>query len=78
MNIAMEGRFHHIVANKPCDLVAIDFYGPLPRSSGGVQYILLALDIFSKYVCLYPMRNATTQSALSSGSLYRKTVQTSN
>ena len=64
MNVAMQGKFHRVEANKPGDLVAVDFYGPLPRSSGGVQYILVALDVFSKYVCLYPMRNATTRAAL--------------
>lgn len=64
LNIAMAGQFHRVESNRPRELVAIDFYGPLPRSTGGVQYILVAIDVFSKYVCLYPLRNATTQSAL--------------
>lgn len=43
------------------DLVSIDFFGPLPPSVGGAKYILAVSDVYTKYVELYPIRNATTK-----------------
>ena len=54
-------QFEAIIPSAPNDLVAVDFYGPLPRSVGGVQYIFVLLDVFSKYVKLYPLKRATTK-----------------
>ena len=48
----------------PGDLVTVDFYGPLPRSIGGVEYIFVVLDTFSKYVKLYSIKKATTVTSL--------------
>lgn len=59
-----EGKYYPIVPDQPGDLVAVDFYGPLPRSVGGVHYIFVALDVFSKYVRLHPMKRATARAAL--------------
>ena len=39
----------------------MDFFGPLPKSIGGVKYIFVTLDVFSKLVQLYPVRRATTE-----------------
>ena len=41
-------------------LVSIDFYGPLPSSVAGVQYLFVIQDVFSKLVTLYPIKRATT------------------
>ena len=51
-------------AESPNELATVDFYGPLPRSQGGVEYIFDILDAFSKLVKLYPMRKATTRGCL--------------
>lgn len=64
LNTSMEGEYHLVVSKEPGDLLTIDFYGPLPRGRGGMQYILVTLDAFSKYVCLYQLKNATTASTL--------------
>ena len=37
------------------ELIAVDFLGPLPRSSRGVKHILVCIDVFSKAVRLYPI-----------------------
>jgi putative transposase len=49
---------------KPGELTAVDFYGPLPTGRGGVKYILVCLEVFTKHVTLYPLKAATTKSSL--------------
>lgn len=49
---------------KPGDIWAIDVYGSLPTSRGGVRYILVCHDVFSRYIKLYPLRSATTKACL--------------
>lgn len=46
------------------DQLAVDIIGPLPTSRGNVKYILIVLDIFTKFVRLYPLRTATTKNIL--------------
>jgi transposase InsO family protein len=65
LNYSMEGEYNMVESKEKGDLITVDFYGPLPRSVGGVQYILVVLDAFTKYVVLYPMKKATTQVSLS-------------
>jgi transposase InsO family protein len=38
--------------------------GHSPRCWGGVKYLLVCLEVFSKYVVLYPLKAATTKSCL--------------
>ena len=37
-------------------LLAIDYIGAFPTSTGGVKFILTTIDAFLKYVVLYPMK----------------------
>lgn len=60
----MEGEYRMVSSNHPCDLITVDFYGPLPRSCGGNQFIFVIIDAFSKYVKLYPIKRATTRVVL--------------
>ena len=53
-------QFEPILPEHPNDLVAVDFYGPLPKSVGGVSYIFVLVDTFSKLVTLFPVKRATT------------------
>ena len=48
-----------VLANSCKELVSVDLYGPLPRSFGNFSYILVAVDVFSKFVKLIPLKNAT-------------------
>jgi transposase InsO family protein len=48
----------------PGELVTVDLYGPLPTGRGGVKYVLVCLEVFSKHVALYPLKAATTKSCL--------------
>jgi hypothetical protein len=58
----IEGRSH--IPAKPGELLTIDLYGPLPTGRGGVKYLLVCLEVFSKHVTLYPLKSATTKSCL--------------
>lgn len=46
------------------DMISIDFVGPLPRSNFGTRYILITLDNYSKFIKLYPLKNATTRAVI--------------
>lgn len=45
--------------SRPWELVSTDIVGPLPRSTSGYSYILSVMDCFSKFVLLFPLRQAT-------------------
>jgi transposase InsO family protein len=46
-------------------LCATDIYGALPTGRGGVKYILVVVDVFSKYITLYALKAATRKACLS-------------
>lgn len=60
-----EGPWSAIIPEGPLDLVAIDLYGPLPKSRGGVQYLLVVLDVFTKLIKCYPLKRATAAACVS-------------
>jgi transposase InsO family protein len=49
------------VVTRPMERVFIDFVGPIIRSSKGNVAILVVLDGFSKYVCMYPVRKISAE-----------------
>jgi transposase InsO family protein len=57
-----ETRSH--LPTAPGELCAVDLYGKLPTGRGGVKYIFVVVDVFSKYVALYALKSATTKSCL--------------
>jgi len=57
-----EERSH--MPNKPGELCSIDLYETFRTGRGGVRYILVCFEVFSKYVKLYPLKTATTKSCL--------------
>lgn len=48
-----------VMSNKLLSLVSVDLFGPLPKSKGNFQFVLLALDVYSKFIKAYPLRNST-------------------
>src|SRR5436190_16798188 len=46
------------------DQLAVDIIGPLPTGQGNVNYIFITLDIYTKFVKLYPLRKANTKNIL--------------
>lgn len=63
-NVKMEGAHNMVHSDEPGDLVYVDSYWPLPRSTGGPEYIFVMLDVFSKYVKLYPIKKENTNTIL--------------
>ena len=59
-NRKYEGLALPIIPETIGSLVAVDYFGPLPSSTFGMTYIFVVLDVFSKFVKLYPIRRATT------------------
>lgn len=41
--------------------MAVDFYGPLPRARAELTCVFVVMDIFSKYLKLYPLKRAAAQ-----------------
>ena len=63
-NKFITGETHPILPARKGELISIDYYRPLPVSSGGVRYLLVMVDNFTKYVELYALRRATTNATL--------------
>jgi hypothetical protein len=55
---------HGITCREKNDQIAVDIIGPLPTSSSNVKYILIVIDIFTKFVNLYCLQRATTKTIL--------------
>lgn len=54
------GQTKPVLPKERCELISMDYYGPLISSTSGVRYILVIVDNFTKFVKLYPMKRATT------------------
>ncbi|KAG8233720.1 hypothetical protein J437_LFUL019190 [Ladona fulva] len=65
-NMKYEGRFCPIIPNGPRDLYALDLYGPLPSAKLGNKFVLVVVDVFSKFVGAYPLRKANSKNCLRS------------
>ena len=55
-----------ISASLPMDHIAVDTIGPFPISSNGYNYVLIAVDIFTRFVFLKALKDKTAQSVASS------------
>lgn len=58
------GETRPIIPERKGKIISADYYGPLPASTGGVKYLLVVVDNFTKYVELYTLRRATTSATL--------------
>lgn len=58
------GEMHSIVPNGINEVLTVDLIGPLPPSRGGMTYLLVCVDAFSKLVSLHPLKRATATAIL--------------
>lgn len=49
---------------KPWQMISVDLVGPLPKSTKGFCYIFSVIDVFTKFVMLFPLRSATASAIL--------------
>lgn len=47
--------------NLPFEIIHVDHFGPLPDTDDGHKYILVAIDAFTRYTWLFPVRSTTTK-----------------
>jgi hypothetical protein len=50
-----------LMPQSPWDIIAIDLMGPYPRSARQNETLLVVVDMFTKYVELFPLRSATAE-----------------
>lgn len=50
-----------ITASKPLEIVAIDFLSNLTKTQNGNKHLLVIVDIYSKYIKLYPCKRTNTK-----------------
>lgn len=55
------GKLQPITTSRPNEMLGVDVMGPLPKSTKRHEYLLVFVDYFSRWVELFPMRQATAQ-----------------
>jgi transposase InsO family protein len=58
------GMLSSDVASRPLEKLFIDFVGKFPRSKSGNTFALVCVDAFTKFVWIFPIREASTASAI--------------
>jgi transposase InsO family protein len=52
------------VANRPLEKLFVDFVGKFPRSKSGNAYAKVCTDAFTKFVWIFPVREASTATVI--------------
>lgn len=52
------------IANRPWEMLYIDFVGPLPRSKQGNMHMLVVVESFTKFVHAHPLRVANAKGVI--------------
>lgn len=54
---------YNMSVHSPMDRINVDTIGPLPEDAEGNKYIIVVIDVFSRYAELYPTKDATAITA---------------
>ncbi|XP_049800036.1 uncharacterized protein LOC126235356 [Schistocerca nitens] len=57
-------KLYAVIPRGLWDLLSLDFFDPLPRSSGGFTYVFVVMECWSKHVKLYTLKRANTASVI--------------
>ncbi|KAE8297832.1 Retrovirus-related Pol polyprotein from transposon 17.6 Protease [Larimichthys crocea] len=60
-NRKLAGKLQQTQAHRPWEMLGVDLMGPFPKSSKQNVYLLVFVDYFSRWVELFPIRNATAE-----------------
>lgn len=63
-NRYLEGPQENIIPTKPQEIYAVDIYGRLPTAKFGNKYLFVVIDVFSKFVQVYPLNKPNASSCL--------------
>lgn len=61
-NKTYKGDYNPVICSRPHELVCADIFGPLPSGKYGYKYVFVIIDMFTRFVKLYPLRNITAKS----------------
>jgi hypothetical protein len=67
------GKMQHTTVTHPNEMLGVDIMGPLPCSSNRNAYLLVFVDYFTRWVEMFPMRNATAQTV---AAIFKKEILT--
>lgn len=63
-NRKYQGEYKEIIAEDKNDLVSVDLFGPLPVAAHKYKYVFVAIDVFSKFTRVAPIRKTNAASCL--------------
>lgn len=49
-----------VILDAPNELLCVDLMGPLPQSQLGAIHLFVTIDVFLKYIYLFPLKRAIT------------------
>jgi len=64
MNKTAVGPLQAVLPQRVKELISVDHIGPLPTGRFGVKFMFVLLDVFSKYVKIYPVKRATANTVV--------------
>ncbi|XP_073729489.1 uncharacterized protein [Misgurnus anguillicaudatus] len=67
------GKLQQTIPTRPNQMIGVDIMGPLPRSTHQNEYLLVFVDYYTRWVELFPMRNATAHTV---ATIFRKEILT--
>ena len=53
-----------LIVTSPMELVAMDYIGPVPEAQGGKKYLLVFIDMFTRFPEVYPVSNLETDTLI--------------
>jgi len=63
-NSTLQGEFQSVTADRALQLISVDLFGPLPVGQHSWEYIVVCMDVFTKFTRLYPSVESTTHYCL--------------
>ncbi len=55
------GKLQQTTTTRPNEMLGVDIMGPMPRSTQQNEYLLVFVDYYSRWVEIFPMRNAKAE-----------------
>ena len=71
-NLTPYGKMQNVISTRKGELLSIDIFGPLPTGRAGLERILVVMDVFTKYVKLYPIKKADSKTCIRAMERYIK------
>ncbi len=55
------GKLQQTLVHAPWEMIGVDFMGPFPQSSSGNQYHIVFVDYYTRWIEMFPLRQATAE-----------------